>query len=118
MRIKSVLNRNVEFAVRRDASAPNSGLAPTSLSEAEAARYLGMSRAWLKKSRTRRFCQTSDAPPYVRAGARRIVYRREDLDSWQRQHLEAVGVEHANSLSKTVGTPVALRVREREPGTA
>jgi predicted DNA-binding transcriptional regulator AlpA len=91
MRIKSVLNGAQSFAVRRDVPAQISVFAPASLSEAEAARYLGMSRAWLKKSRTRRFCQTSDAPPYVRAGARRIVYRREDLDSWQRQHLESVG---------------------------
>jgi hypothetical protein len=27
------------------------------LSEADAARYIGMSAAWLKKSRTKRFCK-------------------------------------------------------------
>jgi predicted DNA-binding transcriptional regulator AlpA len=61
------------------------------LKEADAARYLGMSRAWLKKSRTERFRSAMDAPPFVRCGARRIVYRREDLDAWQEGHLEVVG---------------------------
>jgi predicted DNA-binding transcriptional regulator AlpA len=50
-----------------------------------------MSRAWLKKSRTQRFRTAMDAPPFIRCGARRIVYRRADLDAWQQQHLEAVG---------------------------
>ena len=51
MRIKSVLKRNESFAVRRETPAQISGFTPASLSEVEAARYLGMSRAWLKKSR-------------------------------------------------------------------
>ena len=61
------------------------------LSEAEAALYIGMSRAWLKKSRTRRFRDVVDAPPFIRAGGRRVVYRRQDLDAWQERHLEQVG---------------------------
>ena len=61
------------------------------LSEAEAARHIGMSAAWLKKSRTKRFRQLVDAPSYVRAGARRIVYRLTDLEKWQERHLESVG---------------------------
>lgn len=97
MRIKSVLNRNESFAVRREAPGQISGFTPASLSEAEAARYLGMSRAWLKKSRTRRFSRTADAPPFVRAGARRIVYRRDDLDAWQQRHVEVVGVRPARN---------------------
>lgn len=53
-----------------------------SLSEPEAARYIGMSAAWLKKSRTRSFSEDIDAPAFVRAGAKRVVYRRRDLDEW------------------------------------
>jgi uncharacterized protein DUF2442 len=52
------------------------------LSEAGAARYIGMSAAWLKKSRTRSFSVTVDAPAFVRAAAKRVVYRRRDLDEW------------------------------------
>jgi predicted DNA-binding transcriptional regulator AlpA len=57
------------------------------LSEADAARYVGMSAAWLKKSRTRSFNAEIDAPPFVRAGAKRIVYRRGDLDEWLERNL-------------------------------
>ena len=64
---------------------------PASLSERDAARYIGMSAAWLKKSRTRQFKCSADAPRYVKAGARRIVYRRVDLDEWQLQHTTSVG---------------------------
>jgi hypothetical protein len=63
----------------------------SALTEAEAAHYIGMSAAWLKKSRTKRFRDVIDAPPFVRAGAKRIVYRIEDLDAWQERHLEHVG---------------------------
>jgi predicted DNA-binding transcriptional regulator AlpA len=65
--------------------------AALTLSEAETARYLGMSRAWLKKSRTARFRALAGEPSFVRAGARRIVYRRKDLDDWQQRHVEPVG---------------------------
>ena len=61
------------------------------LTEAEAAQYIGMSAAWLKKSRTKRFRGVIDAPPFIRAGAKRVVYRVEDLDAWQERHLEYVG---------------------------
>ena len=70
---------------------PETGILPASLSEREAARYIGMSAAWLKKSRTKRFRGTADAPRYVRAGARRIVYRRVDLDDWQQGRVARVG---------------------------
>lgn len=56
------------------------------LSEIEAAEYLGMSSAWLKKSRTRRWCSSMDAPCFVKAGGRRVVYRRRDLDDWLDAH--------------------------------
>jgi predicted DNA-binding transcriptional regulator AlpA len=71
----------------------------TALTEIEAAQYIGMSAAWLKKSRTKRFREVIDAPPFIRAGAKRIVYRIEDLDAWQERHLEHVG-----PLGATPGT--------------
>jgi hypothetical protein len=64
---------------------------PTALTEAEAAEFIGMSAAWLKKSRTKRFRGVIDAPPFVRAGVKRVVYRVEDLEAWQERHLEHVG---------------------------
>jgi hypothetical protein len=65
----------------------------TTLSEADAAQFIGMSTAWLKKSRTKRFRALMDAPPFIRAGVKRIVYRVEDLEAWQERHLEHVGPE-------------------------
>ena len=65
----------------------------TTLSESDAARFLGMSAAWLKKSRTKRFRPVMDAPPFIRAGAKRIIYRIEDLEAWQERHLQHVGPE-------------------------
>jgi len=61
---------------------------PNTLSEREAAVYIGMSTGWLKKSRTARFRGIIDAPPFVRAGATRIVYRRQDLDAWLARHVD------------------------------
>ena len=90
MRVRSIQNR-AERRPASDGDSVSGTVSPAALSEDEAARYLGMSRAWLKKSRTLRFRAVMDAPPFVRCGARRIVYRREDLDAWQRQHLETVG---------------------------
>ena len=92
MRIRSIRNRSGEDGQTSEAPAAATTLSPKSaLSEAEAARYIGMSPGWLKKSRTRRFREVTDAPPFVRAGAKRIVYRVEDLDAWQERHLEQVG---------------------------
>jgi len=61
------------------------------LTEAEAAQFIGMSAAWLKKSRTKRFRGVADAPPFIRAGVKRVVYRVNDLEAWQSRHLEHVG---------------------------
>jgi predicted DNA-binding transcriptional regulator AlpA len=89
MRVRSISHLNRPMAVSEPR--PHDDFPPASLSEREAARYIGMSAAWLKKSRTRRFLRTTDAPPFVRAGARRIVYRRIDLDEWQRDRVARVG---------------------------
>ncbi len=90
MRVRSIQNR-AERQTRPNGDDVSGTFSAAAFSEDEAARYLGMSRAWLKKSRTQRFRAAMDAPPFIRCGARRIVYRREDLDAWQRQHLETVG---------------------------
>lgn len=92
MRTRSIRTLGSENNARSDRklAEPSQPPGPT-LSESQAARYIGMSRAWLKKSRTRRFVQVADAPPFVRNGKRRIVYRRDDLDEWQRRHLNHVG---------------------------
>ena len=97
MRIRSI--RDSERNRRTTSDVPSGTEATTtpatSLSEREAAEYIGMSRAWLKKSRTQRLRGLADAPPFVRCGARRVVYRRDDLDAWQRRHVEHVGPARA-----------------------
>ena len=44
----------------------------------------------------------------MRAGAKRVVYRLEDLDAWQERHLEHVGptcyVAHADDAAGTGAT--------------
>jgi hypothetical protein len=93
MRVRSIRNmaegevENGNGAITERAT----GTPKTALTEAEAAHYIGMSAAWLKKSRTKRFRGVIDAPPFVRAGAKRVVYRVEDLETWQERHLEQVG---------------------------
>jgi predicted DNA-binding transcriptional regulator AlpA len=96
MRVRSIRNIAADNVLNGSEAAPvvvNS--APKSaLTEAEAAQYIGMSAAWLKKSRTARFRNVIDAPPFVRAGVKRVVYRVDDLDAWQDRHLETVGPGH------------------------
>ncbi len=60
------------------------------MSEAEAARYLGLSRAYLRQSRMRRPKRMIDAPSYIRAG-RAIRYLRADLDHWLSIHRVVLG---------------------------
>jgi len=95
MRVRSIRDRARQEAEHADEASPgpNVNTPKSSLTETEAAQYIGMSAAWLKKSRTRRFRDVMDAPPFVRAGAKRVVYRREDLDAWLESHLERVGPE-------------------------
>ena len=88
MRVRSIRSRETRPTASERV---DSVLASSALTELEAAQYLGMSAAWLKKSRTRRFSGTVDAPPFIRCGARRVVYRREDLDVWLARHIEHVG---------------------------
>ena len=46
----------------------------------EAAAYLNMSRAWLKANRREK--SGADQVPFVRIGARVVVYRKADLDAF------------------------------------
>ena len=86
MRMKPVLSARPASGI--DAGSLGSDLSRRfALSEAEAALYLGMSRAWLKKARTARFRTAIDAPQFVKAGARRVVYRRRDLEDWLHAHV-------------------------------
>ena len=92
MRVRSIRNIVDGEISKSDVTAQEStSVRRTALTETEAAQYIGMSAAWLKKSRTKRFRGVVDAPPFIRAGAKRVVYRIEDLDAWQERHLEHVG---------------------------
>jgi len=56
------------------------------LSEAEAAKYLGLSRSTLRQGRMNgsRLCRVPP-PPYAKLG-RKIVYLRDDLDRYLEAH--------------------------------
>lgn len=64
---------------------------PPTMCESDAARYINMSAAWLKKSRTSRFSREVGAPPFIRCGRRRIAYLRADLDSWLEARRQSPG---------------------------
>jgi predicted DNA-binding transcriptional regulator AlpA len=55
---------------------------PLLLTEREAARLLGLSPRFLQQHRYR-----GDGPKFVRASARTIRYRLEDLEQWAEQRL-------------------------------
>jgi predicted DNA-binding transcriptional regulator AlpA len=106
MRVRSIRNMtesDVNTATPSNATAGTSSAPKTALTETEAAHYIGMSPAWLKKSRTNRFRNVIDAPPFVRAGAKRVVYRIEDLDAWQERHLERVGPGENGMVGRVAG---------------
>jgi predicted DNA-binding transcriptional regulator AlpA len=101
MRVRSI--RNIEGEMMSDQPSTETLRSATSaLTEAEAAQYIGMSAAWLKKSRTKRFRSLIDAPPFIRAGVKRVVYRIEDLDKWQQRHLHYVGPQHEGLRSDEI----------------
>jgi len=59
------------------------------LSEAEAAEYIGMSRSFLGQARMdgKRMNRTP-GPAYTKIG-RKVLYLKDDLDSWLEQHRQA-----------------------------
>jgi hypothetical protein len=102
MRIRRIGNERQEVEHGRQRQGMATATWTTAvLTEADAAVYIGMSRAWLNKSRTRRFRNVADALPFIRAGARQIVYRREDLDRWLERHLEQVGPHGEDRTAET-----------------
>lgn len=58
------------------------GILGTTLNEIDAAKYIGMSRSWLRQSRYLKF---HHAPPYIRLGYT-IRYKIEDLDAWKAEY--------------------------------
>jgi predicted DNA-binding transcriptional regulator AlpA len=103
MRVRSIRNCTAgEAAEDRQSTATPTNVKPSRvLTEKEAAQFIGMSSAWLKKSRTKRFRGVIDAPPFVRAGVKRVVYRIADLEAWQERHLEHVGPAPAGDAAPT-----------------
>jgi predicted DNA-binding transcriptional regulator AlpA len=60
----------------------NPALAPRTLSEAEAAEYIGLSRSTLRQGRCDgRRENRIPPPPYLKIG-RKVAYLRDDLDRW------------------------------------
>jgi hypothetical protein len=56
------------------------------LSESEAADYIGMSRSFLRQARMDGHRQyRTPGPPYTQIG-RKILYLKDDLDSWLERH--------------------------------
>lgn len=64
-----------------DSPAHRQPVAPAVLREEDAARYIGRSRAFLKRAR-----REGRGPAVVRIG-RSIVYRLVDLDAWLEAHV-------------------------------
>ena len=56
----------------------SNNISPRTLTDRDAARYLGISESWLRQSRMN---GNPDAPPFVRLG-RAVRYLRDDLDRW------------------------------------
>jgi len=61
---------------------------------AEAARYLSLSAEYLRELRmTRARRNRMEPPPYVRLSARKVLYRRADLDAWLARHVVGGDIE-------------------------
>lgn len=66
-------------------------------SEKEAASYISMSRSFLRHSRMSGKRDGHIPPPrFLKAGKRKIIYLKEDLDTWLEQFQR---VEHLAQLS-------------------
>lgn len=66
--------------------------------EIEAARYIGMSRSFLRQSRMHGQREGKIPPPkFIKAGKRKIIYLREDLDCFLEQFQKA---EHLAQLQQ------------------
>jgi excisionase family DNA binding protein len=87
---------------------------PTSqtLTNDEAAEYIGYSPSWMRQSR---MSGRMDTPPFLRVGGRSIRYLRTDLDRWleQRRCAPAQAVSSAASTSPRWTKPHPKRRRRR-----
>ena len=64
----------------------NTSLVPRTLSETDAAEYIGLSRSTLRQGRCEgRREKRMPPPPYIKLG-RKILYFKEDLDRWMEMH--------------------------------
>jgi hypothetical protein len=66
------------------------------MSETDAARYINVSVAWLRKSRCMHFRELMDGPTFVRLGIKRVAYLRTDLDAWLANHRQQLGRPDVN----------------------
>ena len=57
-------------------------ITPATLTETDAARYLGVSVAFLRASRMRTPRSSVPGPVFLRAGKRGVRYLLADLDAW------------------------------------
>ena len=68
----------------------NTSLAPRTLSETDAAEYIGLSRSTLRQGRCEgRREKRMPPPPYIKLG-RKILYFKEDLDRWMEMYRVAL----------------------------
>lgn len=68
---------------------------PVSLSVADAARYIGMSAAFLKKARQGK----TPGPPFLKFEGRSVRYLIADLDAWMLAHRREVVVSRRDDES-------------------
>lgn len=57
------------------------------LTEKEAAEYIGMSRSFLRQDRMNGYREGRTRGPHYLKFERAVRYRKEDLDDWLNQHL-------------------------------
>ena len=74
-------SQHTSTPARSSASLTDNQVVPAAVREPDAARYIGRSRAFLKKTRL-----VGGGPAFVRV-RRSITYRLADLDRWLDQHV-------------------------------
>lgn len=62
------------------------GMNKNTLTEKEAAEYIGMSRSFLRQDRMNGYRESRTRGPDFMKFGRAIRYRKEDLDTWLTQH--------------------------------
>lgn len=71
---------------------PEQHVTPATMTEAQAAKYIGMSASYLRQGR---FTGNRHSPPFIKIGAA-VRYLRQDLDAWLiSKRIVANGGRHA-----------------------